>query len=121
MAERHWHEAETWLARGLTEAERHDNTVQSAQLQADMGLVAFERGKVDQAITLLENALARLTRESARYLLITIDLRLIEIEAQVGRQDVARLILNRARDLLRGSDYTALHAWADRLRSQLCP
>ncbi len=76
MAERHWHEAETWLARGLTEAERHDNTVQSAQLQADMGLVAFERGKVDQAITLLENAHARLTRESARYLLITIDLRL---------------------------------------------
>jgi hypothetical protein len=76
---------------------------------------------VDHAITLLETTHARLTRASARYLLITIDLRLIEIEMRVGRQNVAKLILNRAQELLRGSDYTALHAWADRLQAQLCP
>ncbi|HEY1389327.1 MAG TPA: AAA family ATPase [Ktedonobacterales bacterium] len=121
MAERRWREAETWFARGLAEAERHDNIVQSAHIQANMGLVAFERGEVDHAITLLETTHTRLTRESARYLLITIDLRLIEIEVKVGRQDVAKLILNRAQDLLRGSDYAALHGWADRLRSLLCP
>jgi DNA-binding SARP family transcriptional activator len=119
MADRHWNEADSWFARGLAEAERHDNTVQIAHLHAAKGLAAFERGEVDQAITLLENAHARLTRESARYLLITIDLRLIEIEEKVGRPEVAKLILIRAQDLLRGSDYTALHAWADRLHAQL--
>lgn len=115
MAEDQLNEAETWFACGLAEAERYDNTVQVAHIQADMGLIAAERGQHDRAIRLLESARTHLTRPSARYLLITIDLRLVEIELKLNRPEVAKLILHRAQQLLRGSDYAALHAQAGHL------
>lgn len=115
MAEEHWREAETWFARGLAEAKRYDNTVQIAHIEADMGLIATNRGQFDQAITCLERARSHLTRASARYLLITIDLRLAEIDMQQDQLAQAKGALLHAEEQLQGSDYAALHAWADRL------
>lgn len=119
MAEQHWDDAESWLTRGLAEAERNDNTVQVAQYRADMGLVARARGQHAQAVTLLEDARSRLTQASARRLLITIDLWLSEIEFERGCPDAAQCALDRAQEQLHGSDYTALHDWAKRQQAAL--
>lgn len=116
LAEGQWDTAEQWFRRGLAEAERHHNAAQVAGYQANLALVARERGNLDEAIALLEAAREAAATLNEQHLQTQADLWLTELYAQRGELAVAHKFLTHAETRLVDSDRTYLQVWAQRLR-----
>ena len=50
------HNAQAWLTRALTEAEKNGNQLQAANIRADLGLAARAQRDLDEVLFLLEAA-----------------------------------------------------------------
>jgi DNA-binding SARP family transcriptional activator/tetratricopeptide (TPR) repeat protein len=119
MANQQWSEAETWFMRGLVEAERFNNVSQIAAINAALSLIERARGKLDNAVGLLEMARSKGASVSPLYSQIEIDLQLTDLYYERGEVATALIALNRARERLEKSDFTQLRAWSEKLCWQL--
>lgn len=112
-------EAETWFTRALAEAQKHNNLIQAANIQANLGLVARERENLDQALMLLESARRVVANLTAPHLRTQIDLWLAELYLQRGERTAANEVLEQAEDRLEGNERKGLATWATRVRAAL--
>ena len=112
-------EAESFFNQALTEADKHNNRVQAANVRANLGLVARERDDIDEALILLTDASKAVRDLSATHLRTQIDLWLVELYLQRGERMAAAEALQEAEDRLEGSERKGLAAWATRLRDTL--
>ena len=119
LAEGKLDEAEMWFKRSLAEAERYSNQVQIANIRANLGLVARERGEFDEAIRLLEVAKEAIDNLAQPFLQTQIDLRLAELYLQQGEKAAAEKALNRAGTQLVENEWTGLQAWGKRVKRGL--
>lgn len=119
LAEGEFDAAQNWFAQALAEAERNNNQPQIANTRANMGLLARERGNLEQVVLLLEEARAAITGLVAPHLQTKIDLWLAELYFRRGEQSAAKEALNRAETRLAGSERRGLQAWARRVRLML--
>ncbi|MBI5649226.1 MAG: AAA family ATPase [Chloroflexi bacterium] len=116
LAENQWDEAAQWFERGLAEAERSSNTTHSANLRANLGLVARGKGDLDSARVLLEAARQAAAKFPAPHLQTQIDLWLAEVYRARGERATFDEALTRAETRLAHTHRAQLMAWARRLR-----
>ncbi len=119
LAEGNLAEAQTWFERALAEAQRNGNQPQAANIRANMGLVARERGDLDEALLLLEEARAAITGLTAPHLQSQIDLWLAELHQLRGEQVAAKEALSEAEARLADGERQGLLAWANRVRASM--
>ena len=119
LADSLFDEAEAWFKRALFEAERYDNQVQAVNIRANLGLVARERGHLDQALILLTEAYQAVADLTAPHLQTQIDLWLAELYLQRGEQAAAEEALSLAETRLKDGERKGLQAWARRVRSEI--
>ena len=119
LAEGDFDGADTWFAQALTQAQRHKNQGQAAGIVANQGLVARERGHLDEALLLLEEAHHTLEQLVSPHLQIKVDLWLTELYHQRGEHAAALDALARAEGRLVDGERAGLRAWAERLRPVL--
>jgi DNA-binding SARP family transcriptional activator/predicted ATPase len=117
-AEKNWDEAEQWFQRGLAEAERSGNATHSANLRANLGLVARGKGDLDSALVLLEQARQASEKFPAPHLQTQIDLWLAEVFRARGERAAFEEALARAETRLAHTNRAQLIAWARRLRER---
>lgn len=117
LNEGHLEEAEEWFNRALHEAHKHHNQAQAANIQANLALVARERGDLDTALALLESAHDLVDGLVALHLQIQLDLWSAELYLQRGEHKAAEEALEEAEGRLAGSDRRHLAAWASRVRA----
>ena len=110
--------ASSRLEQALTEAERHKNQSQAANIRANLALVARERGDLDEALLLLEEARQAVKGSSFPHLQTQIDLWLAELFLRRDERTAAAAALDRAETRLAGGERKALLAWAQKLREQ---
>jgi tetratricopeptide (TPR) repeat protein len=111
--------AEAWLEKALTEARRNGNLPHAAGIKANFGLVARDRGDLDEALLLLEEARGAVATLSSAFLQIKIDLWLAELYLVRGERAAAGQALDRAQTRLSGSEMLGLQAWANRVQVRL--
>ena len=119
LAEGRFDEAEVWFKRSLAEAERYRNRVQVTNSQANLGLVARERGNFDKAIKLLKGARETFADLSEPFLQTQTDLRLAELYLRQGEEAAAEKVLDHAAAPLMENEWTGLQAWAKRMKQSL--
>jgi tetratricopeptide (TPR) repeat protein len=119
LAEGQLDEAETCFKRALAEAEKHDNQIQAANIRANLGLVARERGDSDEALMLLTDAAKAVDDLTTPHLRTQIDLWLAELYLQRGERAAAAAALKQAQTRLAGSERKGLVAWAARVQAEL--
>ncbi len=112
-------QAQNWFERALREAQRNHNQVQAANIQANLGLVARQRGDLDEARRQLEAARNAAAALAAPHLQTQIDLWLAELYVQRGEHAAARAALTQAEARLAGSERAGLQAWARQIRATL--
>ena len=111
--------AEAWLEKALTEARRNENLAHAAGIKANFGLVARDRGDLDEALLFLEEARSAVATQSSAFLQIKIDLWLAELYLARGERAAASQALDRAQTRLSGSEMLGLQAWANRVQARL--
>ncbi len=119
LAEAAWDEAEQWIRRGMTEAERQGNRTQVATSLANLALVARGRGDLDEALLLLDQARARVAEFPATHLQAKIALWLTETFLQRGERAAAADALRQADAQLASGERAGLLAWSARLRGRV--
>jgi len=119
LAECHWQEAETWLMRGIVEAERFGNGPQIATYHANLGLVARACGRLDDAVGMLQTARAQAATAPAKYLLAEIDLHLTALYLERGEVATATQTLSQLEEWIHDSDYLRLRELSQQLHERL--
>jgi len=119
LAQGQLNEAESFFNQALTEADKHNNLIQAANVRANLGLVARDRDDLDEALILLTDASKTVRDLSAPHLRTQIDLWLAETYLQRGEHTAAAEALKQAEDRLEGSERKGLAAWAVRVRDSL--
>lgn len=112
-------QAEQWFKQALDQAERHANQVQAANIQANLALVLRARGRLEEALRLLESVRAAVETLNAIHLRTQIELWLTELYLEAGERAAAQEALARAEVGLADSERQGLIAWAERLKSML--
>ena len=112
-------EAETFFHRALSEAEKHGNQLQVANIGANLSRVARERGDSDGALILLTEASRAVREQPALHLHTQIDLWLAELYIQRGERAAAKDAWQQAERRLKGSGRHGLAAWATRIEAAL--
>ncbi|MCB8959116.1 MAG: AAA family ATPase [Ardenticatenales bacterium] len=112
-------EAESFFHRALSEAEKHGNQLQVANIGANLSRVARERGDSDGALILLTEASRAVREQPALHLHTQIDLWLAELYIQRGERAAAKDAWQQAERRLKGSGRHGLAAWATRIEAAL--
>ena len=111
--------ADDWFNQALTLAQKYDNPVFVANLQAHLGRAAQARGEFDTALALLTTAQDAIAETHALYLQIQISLWLADLQIARNYVNSAAFHLQQADARLHAAEYGLLHAQADRLRPQI--
>ena len=119
LAEERWQEAGDWFNQALGEAERYGNTLQVANLHAQLGRVAQGCGDRDGAVIELEAARTAAAGLPAQHLQAQIDLWLATLYLERGERKAAAVAVLCAERQLAGSERAGLQAWAATLRERL--
>jgi tetratricopeptide (TPR) repeat protein len=119
LAEGRPDEAQKWFQRALEEARKRGDNAQIANLQANLGRVAWAQGDLDQALSLLEVARQTVTGLTAQHLTAQIELWLAELHLSRGEDAAAAATLHRLAPLLKDSGRRQLLAAAQRLAGEI--
>ncbi|MEZ4660591.1 MAG: AAA family ATPase [Caldilineaceae bacterium] len=111
--------ADDWFNQALTLAQKYDNAVFVANVQAHLGRTAQARGEFATALALLTTAQNALADTHARHLQIQISLWLADLQIERGHDDFAAVHLQQAEAQLHAAEYGLLQAQANRLRQKL--
>jgi uncharacterized protein HemY len=116
LAEKDWEAAASWFRRGLPEAERNNNAEMLATYRANLGLAAWGRAALDDALAWLTHARAAAPDSYQR---IQVDLWLTELHLDRGEPASARATLERAEASLVDHERQGLKSRAEGLRARL--
>ncbi len=116
LAEGRWSEAEEWFRRGQAEAERHGNQELFARYQMNLGRIAYDRGDLDAAAALFEDARTLCASLCAPHLQTQIDLWLAETSLSHGDLEASAAALARVEARLTTGERAGLLAWAARVQ-----
>ena len=111
--------ADDWFNQALTLAQKYDNPVFVANVQAHLGRAAQARGEFDTALALLTTAQDAIAETHALYLQIQISLWLADLQIARNYVNSAAFHLQQADARLHAAEYGLLHAQANRLRPQI--
>ncbi|MEZ4713100.1 MAG: AAA family ATPase [Caldilineaceae bacterium] len=111
--------ADDWFNQALTLAQKYDNAVFVANVQAHLGRAAQARGEFDTALALLTTAQNALADTHARHLQIQISLWLADLQIERGQDDAAAFHLQQADAQLHAAEYDLLRTQANQLRQKL--
>lgn len=120
LAEGNWNEAERWLKRALAQVkQRSDTQAQVAELYANLGRVARERGDLTAAVRLLKRASTMMHRAGVPFQSAQIDLWLADLYSVSGEEDAARSLLEQIETTLQDSGWRELQHRAVRIVQRL--
>lgn len=118
LAEHQWDEAEEWFQRGMREAQKAGNSIQVANYQANLGLVAQGRSDLDGALMLLDTAYTHAAGLSAPFLVTQIDIWLAQLHLLRGEKVAVEQALRRIEGRPFVDEYRLLAVRAAQIREQ---
>jgi tetratricopeptide (TPR) repeat protein len=114
-----WTEAGTAFQNGLALAEELGNLERQAGFRAGLALAARGQGRLDEAISLLEEALLLISERGYWHLRTRLHLWLAETLMLAGRREEATVHVNAALQTTKEQGRAHLLAWAEQLKASL--